>query len=105
MPPRHRLAGAVSQILLRREHDLTPAAARERVERIAEVLAKRFEAECEWHGDVLSIKHPTVSGTVTLGKNDIVVAARLGLKLSMFRGRIGEELERVLDREFPKANA
>jgi len=25
--------------------------------------------------------------------------------LSMFRGRIDEELERVLDREFPKANA
>ena len=105
MPPRHRLAGAVSQIHLRREHDLAPAAAREKVERVAAVLAKRFDAECEWHGDVLSIKHATVSGTVTLGKNDIVVAARLGRMLSMFRGRIDEELERVLDREFPKANA
>lgn len=105
MPPRHRLAGAVSKILLRREHDLTPEAAREKVERVADVLAKRFDAECEWHGDVLSIKHPTVSGTVTLGKNDIVVAARLGLMVSMFRGRIDEELERVLDREFPKADA
>ena len=94
----------MSQIHLRREHDLTPEAARKKVERVADVLAKRFEADCEWHGDVLKIKHPTVSGTVTLGKNDIVVAARLGLMLSMLRGRIDEELERVLDREFPKAN-
>jgi putative polyhydroxyalkanoate system protein len=105
MPPRHRLAGAVKQIRLRREHDLTPEAARKKVERVADVLAKRFDADCEWDGDVLSIKHPTVSGTVTLGKNDIVVAARLGLMLSMFRGRIDEELERALDREFPKPKA
>ena len=95
----------MSQILLRREHDLTPEAARKKVERVADVLAKRFDANCEWHGDVLKIKHPTVSGTVTLGKNDVVVAAKLGFMLSMFRGRIDEELERVLDREFPKANA
>lgn len=95
----------MSQIRLRREHDLTPQAAREKVERIAGVLVKRFDADCEWDGDVLSIKHPTVSGTVTLGKSDIVVAARLGLMLSMFRGRIDEELEQALDREFPKANA
>ena len=36
----------MSKILLRREHDLTPAVAREKVERVAEVLAKRFNAEC-----------------------------------------------------------
>ena len=95
----------MSQILLRREHDLAPQVAREKVERVADVLAKRFDADCEWDGDVLSIRHPTVNGTVTLGKNDIVVAARLGLMLSMFRGRIDEELDRVLDREFPEAKA
>ena len=95
----------MSQILLRREHDLTPAAAREKVERVAEVLARRFDAKCERQGDVLTIKHPTVSGTVTLGSNEVVVAAKLGRMLSMFRGRIDEELERVLDREFPRANA
>jgi putative polyhydroxyalkanoate system protein len=95
----------VSRIFLRREHDLTPEAARKKVERVADVLAKRFDADCEWQGDVLSIKHPAVSGSVTLGERDIVVAAKLGLALAMFRGRIDEELERVLDREFPGAKA
>jgi putative polyhydroxyalkanoate system protein len=95
----------VSKIHLRREHDLTPEAARRKVERVADVLSKRFDATCEWKGDVLTITHPTVRGTVTLGKHDVVVAAKLGVMLSMFRGRIDEELERVLDREFPKSNA
>jgi putative polyhydroxyalkanoate system protein len=95
----------VSKILLRRKHELTPADARGKVERVADVLTKRFDAACEWQGDVLTIKHPNVSGTVTLGRNEVVVAAKLGLMLSMLRGRIDEELERVLDREFPKADA
>ena len=95
----------MSRIHLRREHDLPPQAAREKVERVADVIAKRFEADCEWQGDVLSIRHPAVNGTVTLGGNDIVVEAKLGLMLAMFRERIDKELARVLDQEFPAAKA
>ncbi len=95
----------MSKIHLRREHDLTPKAARKKVERVAEVLATRFEAECEWKGDVLSITHPSVNGTVVVGKNDVVVEAKLGFLLAMFRDRIDEELVRILDKEFPEAKA
>jgi hypothetical protein len=42
---------------------------------------------------------------VTVGKNDVVVEARLGFLASMFRDRIDEELARVLDKEFPDAKA
>ena len=95
----------MSTIHLRREHDLTPRAARQKVERVAEVLARKFDAECEWHGDVLAVHHPSVDGKVTLGRNDIVVEAKLGFLVGMFRDRIDEELVRVLDREFPQAKA
>jgi putative polyhydroxyalkanoate system protein len=95
----------VSKIHLRREHDLTPKAARKKVERVAEVLATKFDAECSWKGDVLSVVHPSVNGKVTVGKNDVVVEARLGFLASMFRDRIDEELARVLDKEFPDAKA
>ena len=95
----------MSKIRLRREHDLTPNAARKKVERVAEVLAKRFEAECLWNGDVLSVNHPSVNGKVTLGKNDVVVEAKLGFLLAMFRDRIDAELVRILDKEFPDAKA
>jgi putative polyhydroxyalkanoate system protein len=95
----------VSKIHLRREHDLTPKAARKKVERVAEVLAKRFDAECSWSGDVLSVAHPSVNGKVTVGKNDVVVEARLGFLVAMFRDRIDQELVRILDKEFPGPKA
>ena len=95
----------MSRIHLRREHDLTPRAARKKVERVAEVLASRFDAECQWNGDVLSINHPSVNGKVTVGKNDVVVEAKLGLLVAMFRDRIDAELVRILDKEFPEAKA
>ena len=95
----------MSKIHLRREHDLTPKAARRKVERVADVLARKFDAECTWKGDVLSVDHPSVNGKVTVGKNDVVVEARLGFLVAMFRGRIDEELARILDEEFPDAKA
>jgi putative polyhydroxyalkanoate system protein len=95
----------VSRIHIRRRHELTRSAAREKVERVADVLAKRFDAECRWEGDALAVRHPQVNGTITLGAEDVVVEARLGFMLAMFRDRIDEELVRVLDREFPEPGA
>jgi putative polyhydroxyalkanoate system protein len=91
----------VSRIYLRREHELTPQAARKKVERVAELLSKRFDAVCEWKGGVLSISHPSVNGKVVVGPDDVVVEAKLGFLLAMFRDRIDEELVRILDKEFP----
>ena len=91
----------MSRIRLRREHDLSPKEVRRKVERVAEVLAKKFDAECTWKDDVLTVNHPSVNGKVTVGRNDVVVEARLGLVFAMFRDRIDAELARVLDKEFP----
>ncbi len=95
----------MSRIHLRRTHDLTPKAARQRVNRMAEALSARFDAECKWKGDVLSIEHSNVNGTVTVGKDEIVVEATLGFLLAMFRDRVDEELVRILDKEFPEPEA
>ena len=95
----------MSRINIRREHDLTREAAREKVDRVADVLTKRFDAGCEWTGDTLAVKHPQVNGTITLGKRDVVVDAKLGFMLAMVRDRIDAELVRVLDREFPAPKA
>ncbi len=91
----------MSRIHLRRSHDLTAKAARQRVDRMAEALGRKFDAECHWQGEVLAIEHPNVSGTVTIGKDEVVVEATLGFLLAMFRDRVDEELVRILDAEFP----
>ena len=92
----------MSRIELRRSHDLTAKAARERVSRMAEALGQKFGAKCGWRGDVLSIEHPNVTGTVTIAKREIIVEAKLGFLLAMFRDRVDEELVRILDAEFPE---
>jgi putative polyhydroxyalkanoate system protein len=92
----------MSRIHLRRSHDLTAKAARERVNRMARALGQKFDAECTWQGEVLSIEHPNVTGTVTIAKREIVVEAKLGFLLAMFRDRVDEELVRILDAEFPE---
>ena len=91
----------MSRIHLRRSHELTAKAARVRVNRMAKALGQKFDAECSWQGEVLSIEHPNVTGTVTIGKDEIVVEATLGFLLAMFRDRVDEELVRILDAEFP----
>jgi len=95
----------MSRIHLRRSHELTAKAARQRVDRMAEALGQKFDAECRWQGEVLSIEHPNVSGTVTVGKDEIVVEATLGFLLALFRDRVDEELVRILDAEFPAEKA
>lgn len=91
----------MSRIHLRRSHELTAKAARERVNRMAKALGQKFDAECSWQGEVLSIEHQNVTGTVTIGKDEIVVEATLGFLLAMFRDRVDEELVRILNAEFP----
>ncbi|MDH4259351.1 MAG: polyhydroxyalkanoic acid system family protein [Gammaproteobacteria bacterium] len=91
----------MSRIHLRRSHELTAKAARERVNRMAKALSKKFDAECSWQGEVLNIEHPNVTGTVTIGKDEIVVEATLGFLLALFRDRVDDELVRILDEEFP----
>jgi len=95
----------MSRIHLRRPHDLTAKAARQKVDRMAAALGKRFDAACIWKGDVLSIEHPNVKGRIVVGDDDIVVEATLGFLLAMFRDRVDEELVRILDAEFPEAGA
>ena len=92
----------MSRIHLRRPHDLTAKAAHQRVDRMADALSKRFDAVCRWDGDVLSIRHANVNGTVTIARDEIVVEATLGFLLAMFRDRVDEELVRILDAEFPE---
>jgi putative polyhydroxyalkanoate system protein len=95
----------MSRIQLRRSHDLSAKAARQRVDRMAEALGRKFDAECAWQGDVLSIEHPNVSGTVTVGRKEIVLEAKLGFFLAMFRERVDAEIAGILDKEFPKGKA
>jgi putative polyhydroxyalkanoate system protein len=89
----------VSQLVIRRLHSLPHADVQARVARIAAKLSDRFGVACRWDGDALRLEHASVKGTVTISDREVVVEARLGLALSLFRGRAEQEIMRMLDRE------
>ncbi len=92
----------MSHLALRRPHVLKHAEARRRVTHAAEKLSERFGADCQWEGDVLRITHPNVHGTVHVLHDEIVVDARLGFALALFRGRVEAEITRIIDRELAR---
>jgi putative polyhydroxyalkanoate system protein len=89
----------MSSISIRRRHGLAQDVARERVGHVADRLAERFGARCRWQGDALKIEHGSVNGHISLEPGEIVVEAKLGLGLSLFRATIEDEITRLLDRE------
>jgi len=92
----------MSRLEIRRPHALTPEEARRRVAAAAEKLRERYGADCRWQGELLRIEHPKVHGSVAVLAAEVVVEARLGLPLALLRGRIEDELTRIIDRELAR---
>jgi putative polyhydroxyalkanoate system protein len=93
----------MSRVTIRHSHALSPRAARERLTRIAERLAETYDADWEWRGDEITIEHSSVTGRVRLSGNEVVIDAKLGFLLSMFRDQVETEVARLLDVELRPA--
>jgi putative polyhydroxyalkanoate system protein len=87
------------KISRQRLHQLEPAVARERVERIAAKLAERFAARCRWDGDRLWVEHPAVQGSLTLLSDSVTLQAELGFPVSLMRAQVEAEIDRLMERE------
>ncbi len=89
----------MSEISIRRTHQLGLNELRSKVERIAAKLEDKFGVTCSWEGDVAQLRHAEFNGQVRLGESDLCIDAKLGFMLSMARGKVESELQRILDRE------
>ena len=87
----------MSEINIRRAHDLAPEAARRLAEAMAVRLEERFELAWCWEGDTLRFQRDGVQGGLTLGPGELQIQARLGFLLALARPQIEEELESQLD--------
>ena len=85
---------------IRRNHALNAKQARKAVDRVAARIAEEFAIECAWEGDTLEFARSGVSGHITLEDKEVRIRADLGFLLLPLRGRIKEEIERYLDKEF-----
>jgi putative polyhydroxyalkanoate system protein len=94
----------MSEIRIRRVHGVTHKRARELAEKMADKLAKEFDLEWEWHGDVLRFHRDGVQGHVAVEDKDVEIRAKLGFLLSFLKPRIESEIEDNLDRLFGDAH-
>ena len=87
------------KISRKRSHNISAAEARTRVERIAAKLAERFGARPRWDGDCLYVEHTGVRGALTLTDGCVQLEAELGFPVSLMRGPIEAEIDRLLEKE------
>jgi putative polyhydroxyalkanoate system protein len=89
----------VSRLTIRRPHSLERAEAERRLDQIASKMTERFGAVCRREGNVITVEHREVRGTITIEDEAVVIDAKLGLGLSLFRSRAEQEITRILERE------
>ncbi|MDE3073681.1 MAG: polyhydroxyalkanoic acid system family protein [Pseudomonadota bacterium] len=85
---------------IRRPHQLSTAAARAVVERVAARMQEKFGMAGQWHGDTLRFSRPGASGTIAVHGDAIQVQVQLGMLLTPLKGMIEQEIRRKLDEHF-----
>ena len=94
----------MSNISIRREHQLSHAQAVDAVNRIAARLNKEYGVVSRWEGPALYFDRTGLSGTVVLSGSKLEFDIKLGFLMSAFRERISQAVEQTLQEEFaPKS--
>ena len=87
----------MADIDIRRAHHMAHEVAKAAAERMAETLGRKFGLRGDWDGDVLRFRGTGVTGTVTVGPQELHVAATLGLMLKAMKASIEQAVTREID--------
>jgi putative polyhydroxyalkanoate system protein len=98
----------MARIHIKHAHQLEKEEARTRIEKIAEELKIRLDAEYAWEGDSLQFHRSGVSGCIDLGDDFVECTIELGILLSPMKGMIEasilENVHKALDSNDPSAS-
>lgn len=92
----------MSDIDIRRSHNLGMKAAREAADRMAEDLGQKFGLSGGWTGNTHHFDRPGVTGSLHLTEKELHLTVKLGLLLKMMRGPLEAAILRELDALFEK---
>ena len=87
-------------ILVRRQHELGLAKAKQLARSIARRLKNDYGGSFGWKGNVLHFERTGASGSVAVTKDDVEVQVELGLLLRPLRSRIEREIVAFCDQHF-----
>lgn len=86
----------MSSIDIHHAHALPADAARQAIDAMAARLTDKFSLATEWVGDALRFNGSGVKGLIELLPGQVHVAAELGFPVSMMKGMVESEIQRVL---------
>jgi putative polyhydroxyalkanoate system protein len=81
-------------------HQMKKKEAQQAADGLASDLAEKFDIDYGWDGDVIHFERTGVSGSITVGKSEIRIVARLGFLLMILKGRIEDEIRQYLQNHF-----
>ncbi len=71
---------------------------REAAQRLAERLARDYNAKYDWQGDSVVFSYKGLNGVIRMQPGEVDVRIRLGLLLQPFKGQIERGVEEALDK-------
>ena len=90
----------MTDIDIRRSHQLPLKDAKAKVEQIAERIAERFNVDYGWRGNTLEFTRSGVDGRIAVTTSDLRVSVRLGFLLFALRSAIEREIDSTIDKHF-----
>lgn len=87
----------MATINIKRNHSLSHDEVVATVQKLADELSDKLDANCEWKGDNLSFKRSGASGNVHVGEQDVEVNIKLGMLLTPLKGKIEQTVTEYLD--------
>ena len=90
----------MNDIVIRRKHGKTIAAARASAEHMANKLKEKFDLACAWDGDTLRFKRPGVAGELAVDSEEVGLRIQLGFLLSALQPAIEREVHKFFDANF-----
>ena len=90
----------MADIAITQPHSMTPEAAREAAQQVADKMAADFGMECQWEGQVLRFERSGVDGTLVVGESDARLEIRLGMMMKAFAPMVQDKLARKMQKVF-----
>ena len=99
--PSHRIepGAQLSNISIRRTHNLEHARAVRAANRVAEQLEAEHGIRSHWEGDVMHFERSGVEGTLHVTPKTLHLEVKLGFLLALFHDTIEREIQQTLDKE------
>ena len=87
----------MANIHINRKHSLGIETARMEVEKLAQSLKSQLQADYRWYGNKLQFTRSGASGTIDVGSDYINLEIKLGMALSLMKGKIEDSINSKLD--------